>query len=104
MMTATDGREMVEALHPDPAKAGTRVNRAQYEAYRDALERVIPCDEEGVAYGELSGLVGTIIGEGHRSASGGCGWWVTTVKLDLEARGVIERVPGVRPQRVRRVG
>lgn len=102
MMTATDGREMVEALHPDPAKAGTRVNRAQYEAYRAALERVIPSDDEGVAYAELATLVDPMIADEHRSASGGCGWWVTTVKLDLEARGVIERVPGVRPQRVRR--
>ena len=27
-------------------------------------------------------------------------WYVTTVKLDLEARGVIERIPKSRPQRI----
>ena len=31
------------------------------------------------------------------------GWYATTVKLDLEARGLIERVPDARPQRLRRV-
>lgn len=27
-------------------------------------------------------------------------WYVTTVKLDLEARGMVARVPHTRPQRV----
>ncbi|MCZ7544494.1 MAG: hypothetical protein M5R40_13685 [Anaerolineae bacterium] len=35
---------------------------------------------------------------------GSVGWHVTTVKLDLEARGLIERVPQSRPQRLRRAG
>ena len=34
---------------------------------------------------------------------GSIGWYVTTVKLDLEARGVIERVPNVTPQQLRLV-
>ena len=28
-------------------------------------------------------------------------WYVTTVKLDLEARGQLKRVPKSRPQRVK---
>jgi hypothetical protein len=28
-------------------------------------------------------------------------WYVTTVKLDLEARGVVKRVPNSRPQLVK---
>jgi len=30
-------------------------------------------------------------------------WYVTTVKLDLEARGVVKRVPHSRPQLVKLV-
>ena len=30
-------------------------------------------------------------------------WYVTTVKLDLEARGTLKRVPNSRPQLVRLV-
>ncbi len=37
------------------------------------------------------------------SFDGSISWYVTTVKLDLEARKVIERVPGSRPQRLRMV-
>lgn len=32
---------------------------------------------------------------------GSINWYVTTVKLDLEARGIIERVPRSRPQQLR---
>jgi hypothetical protein len=34
---------------------------------------------------------------------GSVSWYVTTVKLDLEARNVIQRVPGTSPQRLRLV-
>jgi hypothetical protein len=32
---------------------------------------------------------------------GAVGWYTTTVKLDLEARGVIQRIPKSSPQRLR---
>ena len=35
------------------------------------------------------------------TTEGSISWYVTTVKLDLEARGLIERVPRSRPQRLR---
>ena len=37
------------------------------------------------------------------SFDGSINWYVTTVKLDLEARGVVERIPGKSPQRLRLV-
>jgi hypothetical protein len=38
----------------------------------------------------------------HQGTSeGSISWYVTTVKLDLEARGLIARVPGSHPQRLR---
>ena len=39
--------EMIEALHPDPDKQGTRVTKSIYDAYRAALLSVIPATEEG---------------------------------------------------------
>jgi len=35
------------------------------------------------------------------SFDGSISWYVTTVKLDAEARGLIQRVPKSRPQRLR---
>ena len=32
---------------------------------------------------------------------GSISWYVTTVKLDLEARHVVERIPGTSPQQLR---
>jgi hypothetical protein len=100
---SSDAREMVEALHPDPAKQPTRCNRRAYEAYRAALLEVIPEGEEGIAFGELSAAVRPHLSD-EALADTSAGWWTTTVKLDLEARGLVERVPGRRPQRLRRTG
>jgi hypothetical protein len=37
-----------------------------------------------------------------REDLGSVNWYTVTVKLDLEARRVLERVAGARPQRLRR--
>ena len=96
-----DKKEMFQALHPDPQKKGMRVTKATYEIYRDIMLQVIPDDEEGILFMELSAAI-----EPHVPAevlsNSSVGWWTTTVKLDLEARQLIERVPGRGRQRVRK--
>ena len=87
--------------HPDPDKQGAMVRQDRYEAVREALLAVIPATEQGVRFSELAALVNGQLPNGVPDG-GSTGWWTTTVKLDLEARGLIERVPGARPQRVRR--
>ncbi len=94
-------KEMFDALHPDPTKQGTRVTKATYEAYRDALLEVIPFTAEGIEYGALSTAVQPYL-SAELLANTSPGWWVTSVKLDLEARGLIERVNTKGRQRVRR--
>ncbi len=94
--------EMFQALHPDPSKNGTRVTKATYEAYRAALLQVIPAAEEGISFVELSDAVTPLLSQ-ELLDNTSPGWWVTTVKLDLEARGLIERIPGTGKQRVRLV-
>ena len=94
--------EMMEALHPDPAKNGTRVTKATYEAYREAMLKVVPKEEEGIAFMDLKGAMEPHVDK-ELLATTSIGWWTTVVKLDLEARGVIERIPGKGRQRVRLV-
>jgi hypothetical protein len=96
----TDDR--VQTLHPDPAKSGPRIDRTLYDAAKTVILEAAAADN-GVAFGELSDLLKrrapTSLFEGRSP-----GWYATTVKLDLEARGLIERLPGRGPQRLKRVG
>lgn len=98
----TSKKEMFDALHPDPTKQGARVTKQYYDAYRAALLKVIPDKDEGIFFSDLPNAV-----DQHVSADiaekTSTGWWTTTVKLDLEARGLIERVAGKGKQRVRRI-
>ena len=92
--------EMFKALHPDPTKQGTSVTKATYEVYKDALMKVIPKSKEGIAFSELSKAVQPHVPEDVLENTS-AGWWTTTVKLDLEARGMIERVDTKGRQRIR---
>lgn len=93
-------KEMYEALHPDPNKKGARVTKATFDAYQAALLQLIPADEAGI---ELQTLFEAVIPHltPELVASTSPSWWTMTVKLDMEAKGVIERVPGKGKQRVR---
>ena len=82
---------------------GGRVMPEKYDAVKEALLAVIPRAREGIAVRDLPRLVAPKLPRTMLPRKGSASWLVTTVKLDLEARGVIERIPGVVPQRLRRV-
>ena len=52
---------------------------------------------------KLADLTADVHEELEGSFDGSITWYVTTVKLDLEARGLIERIPRSSPQRLRLV-
>ena len=89
--------EKILTLHPDPAKAGLNIRREKYEVIRDAILRILR-SKDAMLFKDLAGEVEKMIESGFE---GSISWYVTTVKLDLEARGVIERVHGMSPQRLR---
>ena len=86
--------------HPDPGKSGVNISRQKYDAIRVAILDAIRARGE-ITFTELTQDVRIRL-EG--TFEGSISWYVTTVKLDLEARGLIERVPKSRPQRLRLVG
>lgn len=90
--------ERVLTLHPDPVKKGVRVDRARYEAVRDAILHAVPAAGDGLPFGRLSDEVRARVPEGL-FAGASIAWYTTTVKLDLEARGLLQRLPGS-PQRL----
>lgn len=81
----------------------TRINQDKYGAVREAILAVVPRDASGVAFRELPTLVGEYLSRRGFPWEGSLSWYATTVKLDLEARGFIERVAGSKPQRLRRL-
>jgi hypothetical protein len=91
----------VHLLHPD-AKSAPRIDRSIYDGFRSAILRAIPRGSQGLAFLELPDKVETLLPKAVRGAIGSVSWYTTTIKLDLEARGEIERVPGATPQRLRR--
>ena len=88
--------EKILTLHPE-GKAGVNISKAKYDQIREAMLGAIREHGE-LNFKELPREVESRLKKGF---DGSIGWYVTTVKLDLEARGEIERIPGKSPQRLR---
>jgi hypothetical protein len=86
--------ERIQTLHPDEGKVGVNIERHKYESVRDAILAAI-AERGQVPFKKLAGEVTARLPQGF---DGSVGWYTTTVKLDLEARGLIERLPGKSPQ------
>lgn len=102
-MIGTKGAvERVRTLHP-AGKNGVNIERAKYDAMRKALLAVIPKRRDGVAFRQLTDLVRARLPKRTFPPEASVKWYVVAVKQDLEARGLIEQVPGRKPQHLRRV-
>lgn len=97
------GVERIMTLHP-AGKQGVNIERAKYDGMRRALLKVIPSRRSGVAFKDLGPLVEPLLDPEVFPTPTKILWYVTTVKQDLEARGEIEQVAGVKPQHLRRPG
>jgi hypothetical protein len=89
---------MIRTLHP-AKKQGVNISREKYEVIRNAILCVLQAQKE-MTFMKLSHAVEK---EVNGNFDGSVMWYVTTVKLDLEARGEIKRVPNSRPQLVKLV-
>jgi hypothetical protein len=88
--------------NPDPAKHGTRIPRWKYDLVRDAIFRGLKSRPDGFPFRDLPTYVGKCLTRDDVLRLGSVSWHTTVVKLDLEARREIERIPGSRPQLLRR--
>ncbi len=79
--------EMIQCLHPQ-GKKGVRIDRAKYDLIREAILAVLEA-EGPCKFMQLAERVKARLGD---SFTGSVSWYTITVKLDLEARGVVERV------------
>ncbi|MCI0552256.1 MAG: hypothetical protein L0287_14995 [Anaerolineae bacterium] len=89
-------KDSILTLHPEKKK-GVNISREKYEMIRKAIITTLRANKE-MTFMALSRAVEKQLGN---KFEGSVMWYVTTVKLDLEARGAIKRVANSRPQLVR---
>ncbi len=80
--------EKILTLHPH-GKRGVNISKAKYETMRKTILRIL--GKEDLTHNELTSAVERSL-EGK--FEGSIPWYMESTKLDLEARGVIERVEG----------
>ena len=89
-------KDTIRTLHPEK-KQGVNISKEKYEVIRKAIISALQKQNE-ITFMNLSRAVEK---EVNGTFEGSVTWYVTTVKLDLEARGLIKRVPNSRPQLLR---
>lgn len=90
--------EKIMTQHPE-GKQGVNISKSKYDMIRLAILDAIR--SQGVI--TFDGLVSLVEFSLRNRFEGSIPWYVTTVKLDLEARGEIERLPGDGEQKLRLV-
>ncbi len=88
--------ERMMTLHPE-GKQGVNIEKEKYETMRQAIISALQASQPQT----FSGLEKEVNARLDGNFDGSISWYFTTVKLDLEARQVLERVPGTRPQQIR---
>jgi len=88
--------ERVVTLHPQ-GKKGVNILKRKYDIIKDYILKTV--EEHGeITYQLLDEMAGKELGD---SFNGKVVWYVVSIKLDLEARGYIERIPKTSPHKLR---
>ncbi len=92
----TDDR--ILTMHPS-GKQGVNILHSRYAFVKDYILTTIK-KEEQITFSDLGDKA---VEEISSQFDGKVLWYITTVKLDLEARNLIERIPKTSPQMLRLV-
>jgi hypothetical protein len=99
--TSMSNDDKVLCQTPTPGKQPTRIDRWKYDLVHSAILSAIPTNDQVVEFRDLPALVEQQISPSELEKLGSVSWYTTSVKLDMEVKGEIERVPGSKPQRLR---
>lgn len=86
---------LIQTLHPDKSKTNKKISLEKYQTIRDALLSILKKKE--LTHTELMENLYQLVKDHFE---GGVQWYGVTVKLDLEARKIIERT-GMKPEKYR---
>lgn len=92
--TSTTGvDEKILTLNPEKRKKGVNISRAKYDLVKGAMLAAFRAKPELTLSEIFKGVGQRVKGR----LEGSLEWYTMAVKLDLEARGVITRVPKTSP-------
>lgn len=86
----------IMTLHPQ-GKKGVNILQRRYDFIKDFIIETLTKQEQ-MSYQALNKLA---VQKLKDTFDGKVGWYVVSVKLDLEARDIIERVPKTSPHEIR---
>lgn len=88
--------ERILTQHPQ-GKKGVNILKTKYDFIKDFILKTI--EENGqISYSNLSDKAVKDLSDNF---DGKVAWYIVSVKLDLEARGIIERIPKTSPHELR---
>lgn len=77
--------ETIQTHHPDPGKQGVNINREKYEVIYTAIDAYL----RDVGTASLKEITSAVKERVADTFEGSVGWYVTTVKLDMESQGAL---------------
>jgi hypothetical protein len=93
----TELSDKVITLHPDRSKKGVNIDRQKYELMKTAIVEALQSNKPMT----LKELEQAVTRQLKGSFDGSIMWYLMSVKLDLEARRMVQRVPFTQPARLR---
>ena len=88
--------EKIMTLHPR-GKQGVNILKRRYDVIKDFILRTIQ-DHGEISFDDLVDMADDQLSPAF---DGKVVWYMVTVKLDLEARNIIERIPKISPHKLR---
>ena len=79
--------EKILTLHPE-GKKGVNISVEKYDQIKDFILNIVSC-QGTISYKELDAVAKENLAPVF---DGSVSWYIEVVKLDLEARGIIERI------------
>ncbi len=92
--------EKVICQTPTEGKKPTRIHKWKYESVKRAILKAIPKESSGILFKDLAQEVAANLSAEEKNELGSIGWYTTCVKLDLEVKGIIKRIPNSSPQKL----
>jgi len=93
--------DKIEIENVNTPGRSTRVNRVKFEAMLKALLQVLPVGAPGITVAEAKAALLPLLPQDVFPGGATSGWWLKSVQLDQEAKGVLKR-ENSKPMRIYR--